>query len=163
MIDTSFHVYHLSFGEKTNYDRMRQHFPSTGISHPLDGFSRRPSYREEGTKSVPRYMRTNVFVDVIPAEFRDHQDATMGLMKTEACIMSVQHETDYDARENILVVNYNVSPISIHFSNARENLFQFVINLFAIIGGVFTVASIFDSILHKSVKVLFKDSINKLA
>lgn len=163
-IDTSFHIYHLSFGKQSDYNKMRRHFPSTGVSHPLDGFSRRPSYREAGSgKSVARKMRTNIFVEVIPAEFRDHADWTVGMLKTESFIMNVQHETDFEARENIIVVNYNISPISIQFSNARENIFQFLINVFAIIGGIFTVAGIFDSMLHRSFKVLFKADINKLA
>lgn len=108
-------------------------------------------------------MRTNIFVEAIPASFSDHNDFTLGMSKTEAFIMNVQHETNYDSDENILVVNYNVNPLCIQYSNARENIFQFIVNLFAIVGGVFVVMGIFDSIMHKSIKVVFKDSINKLA
>jgi hypothetical protein len=45
------------------------------------------------------------------------------MSKTEAFIMNVQHETNYDSDENILVVNYNVNPLCIHYTNARENIF----------------------------------------
>ena len=145
---------------------MRKHFPSTGVSHPLDGFFRRPHYEDKDTSnSKPAHlkMRTNVFVEAIPATFHDHNDLTLGMLKTEAFILNAQHETNYNADENILVVNYNVNPLCIEYSNARENIFQFIVNLFAIIGGVFVIMGIFDSIMHKSIKVVFKDSINKLA
>lgn len=53
--DNSFHVHHISFGEKANYNRMRKHFPNTGVSHPLDGFYRRPQYMEGKDNKKPKH------------------------------------------------------------------------------------------------------------
>lgn len=53
--------------------------------------------------------------------------------------------------------NYKVNPVAVNYSNSRENLAQFSINIFAIIGGIFTVAGIVDAILHKSSKIIFKE------
>lgn len=52
--------------------------------------------------------------------------------------------------------------MSIRYSNARENLFQFIINLLAIVGGVFTVASMVDGAIHKTSKALLKQNMGKL-
>ena len=61
------------------------------------------------------------------------------------------------------MVNYEISPFAVWYSNARENFLQFLISMFSIIGGVFTFASIVDSIIHKGSKIVFKDRINKLS
>ena len=52
--------------------------------------------------------------------------------------------------------------MAVHYTNSKENFFQFLINICAIIGGIFTVAGIVDALLHKGSKVIFKDRINKL-
>jgi hypothetical protein len=43
-----------------------------------------------------------------------------------------------------------------------ENIFDFLVYICAIIGGLFTVASIIDSMIHKSVSLVFKERIKKL-
>ena len=83
------------------------------------------------------------------------------MLSTEVFQLAVHHEHQH-GNENIIVFNYRVSPVAVHYSNSRENLAQFLINICAIIGGIFTVAGIVDSIIHKSSKMFFKDSINKL-
>jgi len=65
--------------------------------------------------------------------------------------------------DNIIVFNYKVSPVAVRYSNSRENIAQFLINICAIIGGIFTVAGIVDALIHKSSKIIFKESLNKLA
>ena len=70
--------------------------------------------------------------------------------------MTSSHETDYEYSEDIIVFNYQVSPIAVHYTNSKENIFQFLINICAIIGGIFTVAGIVDAMIHKGSKVIFK-------
>jgi methenyltetrahydromethanopterin cyclohydrolase len=84
------------------------------------------------------------------------------LLDTEVFQLKASAETDYKSHENSIVINYQVSQATLQYSNARENLFQFLINLCAIVGGVFTIARILDTAVHKTSKVLFKHNINKL-
>ena len=40
--------------------------------------------------------------------------------------------------------NYKIHQVSVNYTNYNENLFQFLINLCAILGGVFTVMQMVD-------------------
>ncbi|KAA0201242.1 Endoplasmic reticulum-Golgi intermediate compartment protein 3 [Fasciolopsis buskii] len=50
-----------------------------------------------------------------------------------------------------LFFNYEISPILVRISSERRPLLQFFTNTCAIIGGVFTVASLVDSFIYRSV------------
>lgn len=56
-----------------------------------------------------------------------------------------------------------MSPISILYTQEKENFLEFIVYTFAIIGGIYTIASIVDSIIHKSMSIMFKSRINKLS
>ena len=83
--------------------------------------------------------------------------------RMEVFQLKVSKEEDYNAKESLIQFNYEISPFAIWYTNARENFLQFLINMLAIIGGVFTFASIVDSLIHKGSKIVFKDRINKLS
>lgn len=76
--------------------------------------------------------------------------------------LTATSETEFQGYESLIIFNYEVSPFAIAYSNVRENFFQFLISMSAIIGGVFTFASIVDGLIHKGSKIVFKDRINKL-
>ena len=58
---------------------------------------------------------------------------------------------------------YDLSPITIEYKFTRMKYLTFLINVFAILGGVFTIAGILDAIIHKSVLVLLrKAEMNKI-
>lgn len=58
---------------------------------------------------------------------------------------------------------YDLSPVTVRVSQFKANFFHFMVQICAIIGGVFTVAGILDSIVHKSVLHLMrKAEIGKL-
>ena len=101
-------------------------------------------------------MKVGFFLNAVPSEFEaDH--AVGGIFTTEAFQLTSSYETDYNYSEDLITFNYQISPIAVHYSNAKENIFQFLINICAIIGGVFTVASIIDRLIHKGSKIMFKN------
>jgi hypothetical protein len=63
----------------------------------------------------------------------------------------------------VIVFNYSIQQVSVLYSNRRENIFQFLINLCAIVGGVFTVTRMVDGVIHKTSKLILKQSMNKLS
>ena len=128
-------------------------FPKADIKNPLDGFKR--------DKGDSERMRVGFFLNAVPSEFEaDH--AIGSVFTTEAFQLTASYETDYEYNEDLIVFNYQISPIAVHYTNAKENIFEFLINICAIIGGIFTVSGIIDSILHKGSKLMFKGQINKL-
>ena len=59
---------------------------------------------------------------------------------------------------------YDLSPITVEYKLYKETFLNFIINIFAILGGVFTVTGIIDAIIHKSVAILLrKAEMNKIA
>ena len=59
---------------------------------------------------------------------------------------------------------YDLSPITVEYKLYKETFLTFIINIFAILGGVFTVTGIIDAIIHKSVVILLrKAEMNKIA
>lgn len=64
---------------------------------------------------------------------------------------------------NMLTFTYELSPIKVLFNQEKENIVDFMTYLFAIIGGVFTISSVVDTIIHRSVSLLFKERIGKLS
>ena len=58
---------------------------------------------------------------------------------------------------------YDLSPITVEYKLYKETIMNFLINVFAILGGVFTVTGIIDAIIHKSVVILLrKADLNKI-
>lgn len=156
--DNSFKINHLSFGEKANFERIKGRFPDTDIQHPLDGYVKNMP-REAGKPNTT--TRSMFAINAVPSIFES--DFGFGdWFSTEVFQLKV-HQEHAPGQENIIIWNYKVSPVAVHYSNSRENIAQFLINICAIIGGIFTVAGIVDSIIHKSSKIIFKDSINKLS
>lgn len=64
---------------------------------------------------------------------------------------------------NILMFSFELSPIKVIFTQQKENIVDFMTYICAIIGGIFTIASVVDTIIHRSVAALFKERIGKLS
>jgi hypothetical protein len=52
--------------------------------------------------------------------------------------------------------NFNLSPVMIHYQEIRKSRLSFIIKLCAILGGVFTVTGIIESLLNESITRLSK-------
>jgi len=63
---------------------------------------------------------------------------------------------------NLLSFDYEISPLSVLFKDEKENIIDFFTHITGMIGGIFTIAGIIDTILHRSVAALFKHRIGKL-
>lgn len=55
-----------------------------------------------------------------------------------------------------IVFNYKIHQLTVAYTNYNENFFQFLINLCAILGGVFTVIKMVDGMIYKTSKILLK-------
>ena len=51
---------------------------------------------------------------------------------------------------------YDMSPITVKYWLFKENFLHFVIQLCAIVGGIFTVTGIIDGLIHTSVAALLR-------
>jgi len=114
-------------------------------------------------------MRVGFYVKAVPAiflgEFASFFTRILNgdlLARYEVFQLTSTSETEFQSFESLIIFNYEVSPFAVQYTNAKENIFQFLINICAIIGGLFTLAGIVDGMIHKGSKIIFKDRINKL-
>ncbi len=63
----------------------------------------------------------------------------------------------------MLNFSFELSPISVVFKQEKENIIDFLVHISAIVGGIFTIAGIVDTIIHRSVSAIFKQRIGKLS
>jgi len=49
-----------------------------------------------------------------------------------------------------------LSPVTVKTQQYKENFYYFLIQICAIIGGVFTITGIIDALVHESVSVILK-------
>jgi hypothetical protein len=68
------------------------------------------------------------------------------------------------SNQNCLKNRYDLSPVTVKFTMRKESFFRFLVQICAIIGGIFTVAGIIDAVIHKSmVAILKKAELGKLS
>jgi len=61
-----------------------------------------------------------------------------------------------------VVFRYEFSPIVVEYKEKQKDLLEVLINICAVIGGIYTVFEIFDAIVYTSMSKIFKERINKL-
>ena len=94
----------------------------------------------------------------VPSSFMDTSGTNYQVYQ-----LTQNYISDSNSPQNMLLFSYELSPITVQYQQTKENFFEFLVYICAIVGGVFTVAGIIDAIIHKSVAVLFKQRIGKLS
>ncbi|EYB86539.1 hypothetical protein Y032_0277g1125 [Ancylostoma ceylanicum] len=138
--DTAHRINHLAFGE---------YFP--GKQYPLDG-------KNFDNAAIMH----NYYVKVVPTSYV-HMD---GREENSHQFSVTTHQKDIAKGMSGIpgfVVQYEFSPLMVRYEERRQHLITFLVSLCAIIGGVFTVAQLIDSMIYHSSRVLERKlSLNKL-
>lgn len=154
--DFSYKINHVSFGFEEDYLQIQRKFKKLGVLNPLDGMSARPNYDNQ---NKPMHLQTNFYLIAVPSFFRDVNGNMYSMHQ-----LTMNHNTNLETAENnIIIFNYELSPISVLYYQEKESILEFFIHICAIIGGIFTVAGIIDAIIYRSFSVLFKERIGKLS
>ena len=141
-LDLSHTVHHLSFGSTLQLDHIRQNF-AEGVLNPLDGVAK---LRADSVKNSINY---EYYIKVVPTTYRR-------LDQTEYYVNQFTANTnEYKANGAPAVYfRYDLSPVTVRFSQYQDSFFHFLVQLCAIVGGVFTVAGLIDNFLHSSISSL---------
>lgn len=126
----------LSFGEEFGY----------GQTSPLDGTE---VMAEEGA------MMFQYYIKIVPTEFVPLSGPK--LHTNQFSVTTHQKSVSMASGESGMpgiFVNYELSPLMVKFTEKRSSFSHFATNLCAIIGGIFTVAGIIDSLLFTSIHAL---------
>jgi hypothetical protein len=146
-------------GNKQDFDYIAKNFDDLEMEHPCDGIKGKPEKDDDGKS--PKFMKTLFYLVAVPSYFEK------GLFKYHVYQLisnyEITHDENHTESESILLFNFEFSPITENITQNHKNLIEFLISICAIIGGVYTIAGIVDSMIHKSVSLVFKSRIGKLS
>ena len=136
--DLTHKINHLSFGDEKDFVSIRNHFTSeVDTLSPLDGKS-----KVTGTdmKKVYEY-----YLKVIPTQYVDINKNVYNVHQ----ITANDHEYNSQFMLPSIFFRYDLSAITVKNEQYKETLFHFFVQICAIVGGVFTVVGLIDSVVNK--------------
>lgn len=139
-IDFGHTVNRMQFGEHTLPD---QEDPLMGVSNT------------DELKSV----KYTYFLKIVPSTY----ESMFGNIQKAAQYSMTQHGSNSIGVTKLpgVWIDYQISPMVVRYKEVRRSLSHFLTNLCAIIGGIFAVAGLLDSTVHRSVKHWRKQQLGK--
>lgn len=149
-INISHRVNHVSFGEdQADLRYVKREFKDSSLISPLDGLEQMMLPRKDGKgveSAVFEYYTKVVPTIVVPWDnpgVRVHQFTANSNKIVNQLMPS-------------LYLRYDFSPVTVRYTEQRETLAAFLVKICAVIGGVFTVAGLLDSVVHRGIVHLAK-------
>mmetsp|Transcript_98866 Transcript_98866/g.250933 ORF Transcript_98866/g.250933 Transcript_98866/m.250933 type:complete len:347 (-) Transcript_98866:179-1219(-) len=148
-MNISHKINHLSFGLDADISYIKTKVQGTGIVSPLDGVSQ-----------IVIEKKTGAFVDTAIFEYYTKVVPTTYIPLDRPALHVYQFTANTNKIMNqqmpSLYFRYDFSPVTVQYKETRESFSHFLVQICAVIGGIFTVAGIVDSVLHKSIVHLAK-------
>mmetsp|Transcript_41670 Transcript_41670/g.89466 ORF Transcript_41670/g.89466 Transcript_41670/m.89466 type:complete len:347 (+) Transcript_41670:157-1197(+) len=141
-LNISHTINHLSYGSEKDIAYIQQQLQGTGVVSPLDGVSH-----------IVTEKKTGLFVDsaifeyytkVVPTTYVPLSQKRMNVYQFTANSNKIMGQSMPS-----LYVRYDFSPVTVLYKEARETLAHFTVQICAVVGGIFTVAGLVDSVLHR--------------
>nr|CAD7255969.1 unnamed protein product [Timema shepardi] len=135
--NTSHHIRHLSFGRTIQ-----------GVTNPIDGID---VIAHEGATMFQYYIK------IVPTTYvrRDGAILQTNQFSVTKHQKSVSIMTGDSGMPGIFF-SYELAPVMVKISEKEKSFGHFATNVCAIIGGVFTVASLIDAFIYRSIKAIQK-------
>lgn len=147
---------HISFGEETDISHIKEHFKGTGNVSPLDGVNQIVPERKQGSYADSAIYE--YYTKVVPTTYMPLDGPPLHVHQFTASTNKIANQ-----QMPSLYLRYDFSPVTVRYQETRESTSQFLVQICAVIGGIFTVAGIFDSLVHKTiVHVAKKAQLGKL-
>ena len=150
-LDLSHRISHISFGDNKDLQQIRTEFEE-GVLAPLDGLKR---MRAEAVQTPVNY---EYYIKVVPTTYH-----TLGGEEHYVHQFTVNTNEVMVSSFPAVYFRYDLSPVTVKFTQVKETFFHFIVQVCAIVGGLFTVAGLVDSMIHSSMRrVLKKQDAGKL-
>lgn len=162
-INISHTINHLSFGVDTDISYVRKNFEDTGIVSPLDGVEQIVHERQANSAmslfgnfggSQAGGVESAIFeyyTKVVPTTYR-----SLNLPPVHVYQFTSNTNKIVNQQMPSLYFRYDFSPVTVRYTEKKETASHFLVQICAVIGGVFTVAGLLDAVLHKSIVVIAK-------
>ncbi|EGR33515.1 hypothetical protein IMG5_050820, partial [Ichthyophthirius multifiliis] len=146
-IDLSHKINHLSFGDEDEIKIVKKQF-TLGVLNPMDKLVKTKQ------KHFENYgISYNYYLNVVPTTYIDEWGYTYYV--NQFVFTENQIQTDYIPA---IYFRYDLSPVTVMFKKDRMPFLHFLVQVSAIVGGIFTIAAFMDEIAFKIVIQLFKNS-----
>eukprot|EP00927_Polykrikos_kofoidii_P066746 TRINITY_DN62310_c0_g1_i1.p1 TRINITY_DN62310_c0_g1~~TRINITY_DN62310_c0_g1_i1.p1 ORF type:complete len:346 (-),score=38.91 TRINITY_DN62310_c0_g1_i1:262-1299(-) len=136
-------INHISFGVDKDIHYVKDNFKGTGIVSPLDGLVQIAPERKTSQDASLIY---EYYSKVVPTSYVPLESSPIHVYQFTA-------NTNRIANQQMpsLYLRYDFSPVTIKYTEVRQSISHFVVQICAVIGGVFTVAGLVDSFIHKGI------------
>jgi len=174
-MNISHKVNHLSFGIDTDISYVTQHFAGTGVVNPLDGMQqivvappptttttttrdqRDPygfGYGSMGLSGFGGNVNSAIFeyyTKVVPTTY-------VPLNRPPVHVYQFTANSNKIANQQMpsLYFRYDFAPVTVRYKETSQSFSHFLVQVCAVIGGVFTIAGLVDALLHRSIVELAK-------
>eukprot|EP00928_Gymnodinium_smaydae_P063182 TRINITY_DN46849_c0_g1_i1.p1 TRINITY_DN46849_c0_g1~~TRINITY_DN46849_c0_g1_i1.p1 ORF type:complete len:348 (+),score=68.75 TRINITY_DN46849_c0_g1_i1:183-1226(+) len=156
-LNVTHRINHISFGVDSDIGYIKDNFKGTGIVSPLDGLLQvQPEKKQTG-----RFDESAIYeyyTKVVPTTY-----VPMDRPPLHVYQFTANTNTIHNQQMPSLYIRYDFSPVTVRYREKQESTSHFLVQICAVIGGVFTVAGIVDAFVHKSiVHIAQKAQIGKL-
>ena len=143
-LDFSHDIQHLSFGANQDIQIIQTVFHE-GVLSPLD------SVKKNRPSNVNEALSYEYYIKVVPTTYKTLKNEEYYVHQFTA------NSNEYRAEGAPAVYfRYDLSPVTVKFSQVQESFFHFIVQVCAIVGGVFTVAGLLENLLHSSIASVLK-------
>jgi len=144
-INITHRVNHISFGTDEDISYIKTHLAGTGVVAPLDGVYQVMPERKAGSLSADSAIY-EYYTKVVPTTYMPIDRPPLDVFQFTANSNRIVNQ-----QMPSLYLRYDFSPVRVRYTERRQNTSHFLVQVCAVIGGVFTIAGVFDAMLHKSI------------
>jgi len=137
--DISHKINHISFGEESEIQHIKENFKVGNIS-PLDGVVK--DKKGEVDKIYEYYLK------VVPTSYIDINKKTFDVNQ----FTSNSNEVPINMTIPTIYFRYDLAPILVKFEQFKESFFEFFVQICAIIGGIYSVIGIIDTLVNRIIR-----------
>merc|ERR1719401_2242887 len=145
------HINHVSFGADTDISYVKKHFKGTGMVSPLDGATQVMAETKLGSRSSIDSAIFEYYTKVVPTTYLPLDSKPLHVYQFTANSNKIANQ-----QMPSLYLRYDFSPVTVTYKETRESFTHFTVQICAVIGGIFTVAGLLDSVLHRGIVHLAK-------
>lgn len=149
-INISHRINHISYGTDDDITYVKKHFKGTGIVSPLDGVSQIVG-KKENSNGYSDSAIFEYYTKVVPTIYEPLDKKPLHVYQFTANSNKIANQ-----QMPSLYMRYDFSPVTVRYTETREKFSHFLVQICAVVGGIFTVAGLVDSLLHKSIVHLAK-------
>lgn len=149
-INISHKVNHISFGVDTDISYVKKNFQGTGIVAPLDGITQVLAKSDDKSNAVESAI-FEYYTKVVATKYVPLDRAPLDVYQFTANSNKINNQ-----HMPSLYLRYDFSPVTVRYTENRESVSHFLVQICAVIGGIFTIAGLVDNFVHKGIVHLAK-------